>query len=470
MKTLSRRTAIRGMGGAAIALPFLEAMRPALAQPRAAPKRVIFMFSSSGSVRKNWRPLTVGANPTPSRILEPLATPELKPYLTALSGMNVDAGGNNTHSGFMATALTAAQVAGAGDNAKATAMSIDFALGKRVKMANPSVPFENLQFGVRATSSSATTADRLFSYRQGAGGAIEGVNAEDNPATMFTRVFSNSTEGGDPADLARLKQVLAQDKSTLDFTVDEFKRLGARLGAADRARIEEHATLMRSLENRLAISTCKKPTLVNPPGANLRVTGDMQMDLLAAAMACDQTRVATLQWSNAESAFNWDSVDPTLKVVSNRGVDLGVKAGVATSWWHGISHIPTSWDPTSADENSRAALEVLTRIQIWLAQRLAYLVQKLKGYTDADGKSVMDNTLIFWTTECAEGDHSSKGMPFTVMGNMGGALKSNIHLAYSGRQHGDVFATIGTAMGFATGFERFGRMGYGTGVMTDWLK
>ena len=59
-------------------------------------------------------------------------------------------------------------------------------------------------------------------------------------------------------------------------------------------------------------------------------------------------------------------------------------------------------------------------------------------------------------------------MPFTIVGNLGGALKSNVHLTYKGRLHGDVLATIGTAMGFPD-VTRCGEARFNQGLLTDWL-
>ncbi len=472
MNKPTRRSLLRGAGGLALPLPFLQGLAPARAAE--APRRVIFMFTSTGSVLKNWRPATVGADPAPSPILKPLATPELKPYLTALSGLNIEASNaSGTHRGGMATCLTAQSM---NSDCSANGPSIDFVLGERSK---GSTPFASLQFGVGTRKPPNCTGNSMITYRPRAGGGFEGVFAEDNPTVMYEKLFANLAApagGGDAA--ARL---LAEDRSVLDFAVNEYKQLTARLPAGDRARLDEHATMLRGLEQRLGMATgggamCKKPAAGMPFSdtqsyRSFRAIGDLQIDMLAAAFACDLTRVATLQFSTGESSLDWDSVDQALNFRSTAGhaTNNGVDAGETTSWWHGLSHIPISWDPGSADPSDRAALDVITRIQLWFAERLAGLALKLKATMDSDGRSVLDNTLIVWTTEVAEGNHSHKNMPYTVVGNLGGALKSNVHLAYNGRQHGDLFATIGTAMGF-TGFERFGRAGFSTGVLSDWLR
>lgn len=470
---LPRRNLLRGLGGACLSLPFLESAGPAFGATTPAPKRALFVFTSTGSVRKNWKPSAVGMDPPPSPILKPLATPELKPYLTVLSGINAGAGGGtNTHLEGMACCLTASALSGG----YATGISIDTALGNKFKGVTP---FESLQFGVKTRKPPNGFGDSFITYRDRAGGGVEGVYPEDNPIAMYAKLFSTTTGGG-AGGAPVLSQQLARNRSVLDFVADEHKRVAASLNGADRARLEDHSTMIRALEQSMVANsmlTCAAPkqgiaTLSDPEAAsNFRAISDMNMDMIAAAFACDQTRVATLQYSTGESGLNWDDVDPALnfRATAGRSTDNGVGAGKATSWWHGISHMPDTWDPINPNASEKQALEVITRIQAWFAEQIGSLALRLKKYTDKDGKSVLDNTVIFWTTEVAQGDHGRNDMPFTVVGNLGGALKSNIHLAYNGRQHGDVFATIGTAMGL-TGFNTFGRQGYTQGPLTDWLK
>jgi hypothetical protein len=342
--------------------------------------------------------------------------------------------------------------------------SIEFAMGKRLKGVTP---FECLQFGVMSRSAQLGN-DRILSYRELPDGTTEGVFAEDNPAAMYARLFMN-VGGADAAGAAALDKVLAQDKSVLDFVADEYKGVALRLGAADRQRLEEHATFLRSIETRLTVKVCKRPTPISTTSPNnFRAVAEAQTDLIAAAFACDLVRSVTLQFAGAESSLDWARVDPSFKIIAGR-TDALSKAGETASGWHQVSHLPTNWDLATAPEIDRPALDFLVRTQIWLAERLASLARKLKSYTDADGRSVLDNSAILWTSEVAEGNHSLKDMPLTVVGNMGGALKSNLHLAYKGRQHGDVLATMAIAMGL-TGFERFGRQGYTQGVFTDWLR
>jgi hypothetical protein len=473
MQALSRRKLLRGAGlGARIALPLpflasLASRRTAHAQPtgKVAPKRVLVFFSATGSVLRNWRPAAIGENFPASRILEPLCAPDLKPYVTVLSGINMRAGGGwwGPHPAGRTTCLTATE----GDHKTEipAGPSVDVAIGKELAARAPT-PYESLQFGVQSRTSVAGS-DRILSYRQGAGGAIEGVFAEDSPSAMYDKLFANLADAG--GDTAALERLLLQDRSVLDFAREEYKAVAARLSGTDRARLDEFGGFLRSAEQRRVVKTCGKPTILDPGArGSVKTVTELHMDMIAAAFACDLTRSATLQFSGAESSLSTTALDPSFKVVAPKTV-TGVKQGETTSWWHGISHLPTSWDPVAANDGDKAVLEVITKMQIWLAERLAYLARKLKSYQDVDGRSVLDNTLIFWTSENAEGTHSLDDMPFTVIGNLGGSLRSNIHLAYNKkREHGDVFATIGTAMGLP--WKSFGNPKYSSGLLTDWLR
>ena len=75
MKPLSRRTLMRGAGGVAIALPFLQAMRPRVAWAQAAPpKRLVMWFTSNGQMPAYWYPTGTETNftlNTAHKALEP---------------------------------------------------------------------------------------------------------------------------------------------------------------------------------------------------------------------------------------------------------------------------------------------------------------------------------------------------------------------------------------------------------------
>src|SRR5690606_31588366 len=101
-------------------------------------------------------------------------------------------------------------------------------------------------------------------------------------------------------------------KSVFDLTKGQISSLRGRLGAQDRIKLDAHMASIEAIEGRLSgmsqgggIDDCNVPQgsmevdLLND--ANLEITGQLQMDLAVAALACDQTRIITIQWNYAES-------------------------------------------------------------------------------------------------------------------------------------------------------------------------
>ena len=120
------------------------------------------------------------------------------------------------------------------------------------------------------------------------------------------------------------------------------------------------------------------------------------------ALACDLTRVATIQWERSvgDVRFSW----------------LG-----ATRGHHAYSHDADSVADT---------VEMLTKINIWYSEQFAYLLGKLASIREGTG-TMLDNTLVFWCNELSRGNsHSHPDMPFVLAGRAGGALRTGRFLSY----------------------------------------
>jgi hypothetical protein len=155
------------------------------------------------------------------------------------------------------------------------------------------------------------------------------------------------------------------------------------------------------------------------------------------ALACDLTRVATLQWTNSA----------TTKVFNFLGPDI-------TEGHHPMAHNGYA-DPANRER--------LTRISAFYAEQLAYLVAKLKSMPEGDG-SVFDNTLIFWTNEHADGNHLRQGMPYVLAGSAGGALKTGRYVVQPKQvAHNDLLISLLHAMGVEA--TTFGDPEYCTGPL-----
>jgi Protein of unknown function (DUF1552) len=412
---LSRRAVLRGAGGVAIGLPFLQAMRPFGGRAQAAgstpPKRFIVFFSPDGSIRENWLPTGTETNFTLSPILAPLESN--KQSLVVLDGVENKVGGYAAHPGddhmkgmgAMLTGiglLAGSTQGGAGDPAGlAGGISVDQTIASAI---GGGAKFRSLELGVQSMSAGTVWGYTAYS------GANQPLPPDINPASVWNRVFSGF--GG--ADPALLRQA-AERKSVLDAVMQSYNQLNPRLGATDKAKLDEHLGNIRDLELRLTASgtsggACVKPgspaTIDYRANDNFPMVGKLQMDLLVMAMACDLTRVGTIQWEQAVGNVRFTWVDPTI-----------------TRGHHDMSH-----DGDTATDT----IATLTKINAWYAGQLNYLLDSLKNAKEADGSSMLDNTLVVWVNELSRGNaHSHDHMPFVLAGGAGGALRTGRFLSYS---------------------------------------
>jgi hypothetical protein len=187
-----------------------------------------------------------------------------------------------------------------------------------------------------------------------------------------------------------------------------------------------------------------KPTLTNP---DLKVddqylqAGQLQMDLAAAALACDQTRILTFQWSYSESEHLFQFLN---NIQGNH---------------HAISH-----DFASSGVN----YDAYNAIQSWYCQQFAYFLAKLDSYKEGD-RTLLDNTVVFWATEIGEStQHDLMMMPYVLAGSAGGKLKTGrfLDMSSSRKDNNQLLVSLGQMMG-ATDLTSFGDSSGATGPLAN---
>jgi hypothetical protein len=443
-KPLSRRALLRG-GAVAMALPFLDVMRPRVASAQnAVPKRFVVFFSANGNIMDQWQPTGTETNVTLSPILAPLEAN--KGELLIMRGLNNEAAriyNPNAHDASMATMLTADRlVIGPSGTGRAghvldgtcNGPSIDQEIARVIGGATK-IP--SLELGVQSTTTILEPMPLRMSYR-GTRGNARSVPLEDDPKKVFDRMFMDT--GSTDAALEALK---AQRRSVLDFVLDDFNRLQMKVGSADREKLERHATTVRAVEEALdklgGTLDCDvpaAPTVNRDPvdclqdGRAAKCYGDYtalgkaQMDLLVLAFACDLTRVVTLQWSTAEStvAFKWLTVNGE---------------------HHNLSH-----DVTNKRQD-------LIKINTWYSERFNELLTALKTETDADGP-VLDSSVVLWANELSEGQsHNTRDLGWIIAGKGNGAIRPARSVRYgTSTTTNQLFASLMTMFGSPT--EQFG--------------
>jgi hypothetical protein len=138
----------------------------------------------------------------------------------------------------------------------------------------------------------------------------------DDPKQVFARLFGDTLQSQ-----AELEALRRRRRSVLDSVLAEFRSVNASLGYDDKQKLERHASAIRDIERQLELGGVDESCMVpsGPPMVDVKVVdcnrdgrptkcltgfadiGKAQLDLFVLALACDLTRVASIQWSTAES-------------------------------------------------------------------------------------------------------------------------------------------------------------------------
>jgi hypothetical protein len=405
-KILDRRTLLRGvLGGSTVSLglPPLEAMLnthgDAWAAGEAIPRRFGVWFWGCGVKLKYWVPAGTDTawDPTTREELAPLAN--LKPYLSLVTGMEAKSTQNSAHHTGACLVTT-----GTYDVPNSTPTA-----GQYGNPAGPSVD----QIAARAWDGKTRFSSLVVGVSRNGinGGYFGGGNTSFNsptsrnphecsPQLVFDRLFKGALPASSGASAAAQRAVR---QSLLDGVRADAATLRLRLGARDRARIDQHLEGIRQLEiqlKSLGDATCAAPAR---PGAfptdinheELTKVHDAQTELMALALACDYTRAFSYEFSDMQS-------DPTLW-------EAGVPSGL-----HELTHNANMQD-------------VVHKAVVFYMQKLASFLNRLKSVPIGAG-NLLDYTCVLCTTEVAEGQtHSLRDIPMLLAGRAGGGLKGGIH-------------------------------------------
>ncbi|MBL8938026.1 MAG: DUF1552 domain-containing protein [Archangium sp.] len=404
---ISRRLVLRA-AGVSLALPWLEAFAQG-----ASPRRFVTVFSPNGTVLDAWAPTRTPMGWALSAILTPLAPFQSKvlvPLQVDLKTAATGPGdGHQRGMGHLWTARALQSSSLFGNVGWASGPSIDQVVAASI---GTETALRSLELGVMVTES--TVLSRM-SYSP-AGFPLA---PESDPRAVFERLFG----AADPLEAARRR---ANRKSVLDAVLGEFDALRPRVSVADRAVLEAHADTIREVERRIDAviapsATCVRPSEpVTPTGPDaFPQLGALQTDLLALALACDLTRVASLQWSRSASpvVHRWSGV---------------------TTEHHELSH--------HTDDDASARADVAT-IHRWYAEQFARLLAKLESTPAGGGASLLDQSVIIWGNELGQGNtHSHRAVPFVVAGGGGGTLRSGL-LETNGGSHAELLLACAQAAG-----------------------
>ena len=399
-RPLDRRQMLRGLlGGASVALglPLLEAHHHrARAQDSGFPRRFGVFYWGNGNLPASWSPAGMGDATSPWRASDQLAP--LEPWAgqtTVVTGLNINVPNLLPHFSGLVGSLGGAPATIVGEDYTFPDMSVD------------QVVAEAWAGQTRFRSLEIAVAER---YPISFLGPHQPLTPETSPLALYQRVFSDEFRA--PGEEAVLDPRIALRRSVLDAVLEDQRALMSRLGVSDQQRLEQHMESVRALElqlSRLAedppsFAGCRRPEVpVDPDEADgrgrLKLTHRAFSNLLALALACDQTRV----FSEALTRPVGNYLFPT-----------------SSAGHHRLTHD----EPGDQPEVKAVVIQIM--------QQLAYLTEALHAVPEGEG-TLLDHTYLVATSEISLGrSHSLENVPFMIIGGGGERLKSGVHYHSAG--------------------------------------
>ncbi|MDX1561689.1 MAG: DUF1552 domain-containing protein [Gammaproteobacteria bacterium] len=409
-KSVPRRRFLQG-AGAAIGLPLLDAMTPALTQAAPQPKRISFIYMPNGvamnfSGINYWRPEGEGTSFELSPILTPLA-----PYrdrLSVISGLahhQADAhddGANGDHTRSVASWLTGVhckRTEGADvENGVSADQLAAQVLGRETPLPSLELAIDlNFLSGQCENSYSCVYLNTL-SWSS----PTTPLPTENNPRIVFERLFGNGGTTEQRMALAR------ENRSILDSVSDDFLKLSASLGSGDRAQVDDYLTAVREVERRIqAVETlgvdAGLPALERPRGVpdNFGDHVKLMYELQWLAIQADMTRVITFMLGRELNFRTYP--------------EIGITEG-----HHGLSH----------HQDRPEQLEKLSRLNTYQTDLFKWYLDKLATTPEGDG-SLLDNSLFLYGASLSNPNlHAHYDLPLTMVGGDPSLHDGGRHLVF----------------------------------------
>ncbi|MCC6810246.1 MAG: DUF1552 domain-containing protein [Deltaproteobacteria bacterium] len=502
MNRITRRQFLRGAGSAIVALPTLVSLLPRAARASVTPpKRFVFFYHPNGidNAPYSFRPKPGPSGTEADFTLGWNIDPDLAPWRSHLlwtSGINMRVAQEGTvgeqHQRGIGALLTGQKLAPGdfvGNDGQragwATGISLDQTL---VSVIGQTTPIGSLQLGINARQRNNSG---VVSYR---GSEIPQLPENDPRQTYRSLFFTSGARDEIPIHVLRRQSVL-------DGVVSQLGSMKQRVSQEDSKRLDEHLTIVRDLEKRIASlppppppapagtqsdggsstgntggtqtggsgtsgSTGSTGPIGNPSDwpsyegcaasgepalSDLPLSSDampemahLQLELAALALRCDLTRVVTVVFVDAQ-----DHIPMPFISVSD---DI-----------HNLSHLSDD-DPYNAQFPRRdASRDNFRKRDRWQAQQFASMLAKLQTQ-EGDGSKVLDNTLLLWGSELSAGNtHSHLDIPFVIAGHALG-WRTNRFVRFTNKNHNNLLLSI--LLGFGGSAASYGDPAYCSGELT----
>ncbi|MEO8181876.1 MAG: DUF1552 domain-containing protein [Deltaproteobacteria bacterium] len=420
-KYLPRRSFLRGLG-AAVALPFLDAMSPALAAAPKSPRRLAFLYVPNGIDMANWNVEQDGRLPAElPRVLKPLA--DFRQEMLQLGNLTHNSGralldGAGDHGRCSGSYLTGIQVRKSTADIKAS-ISCDQIianhLGAETRFASLELGMDDVRQAGDCDSGYSCAYTNNLAWRS----ETQPLPPILNPRVLFERLFG-AGPARSPEEQARRAHYR---RSILDFVTGDTQRLQATLGPTDVRKLDEYLSSIREVERQLdkaeASSVAIDPGMQKPYGVPPDFADHFKLmtDMMTVAFQADLTRVVTF-------------------LITREGTNRAYREIGISDGHHPLTH----------HKRNPELMEKVTRINEYHTQQLAGWLGRLRSIADGDGQ-LLDNSTIVYGSGISDGNrHLHDDLPTLLIGRGGGSLvpgrritfrketpMANLHLALMDR-------------------------------------
>ncbi len=402
-KSLPRRTVLRGLG-VTMALPFLEAMIPALSvRGRAATKplhRFQTFYVPNGMAMQYWTPKADGKAFELSPILEPLAP--FREQLLVLSGLK--ASWNYIHAGASGSFLTGTSRGGRNEVEIIADVSMDQLLARQfareTQVASLEVAMDAPANAGACTGNLSCAYTHTISWRS----ATLPLPMEHNPRAVFEKLFGDTGTTDRAAREARLQQ----HKSILDSVMGKLAALNAQLGPGDRTKVDEYSTSVRDVERRIQKAEEQRdielPSLEQPQGVPPVFEDHLavMLELQRLALQSDLTRVISFMIGKEQSARAYPQIG-----------------------------VPEAHHPLSHHGDVPELIAHMSKINRYHTELFSKYLATLAATPDGDGSLLDHMTILYGSGISNSNRHAGDNLPLLVVGGGAGRLQGGRHLRFT---------------------------------------
>ncbi len=404
-KALNRRTFLRG-AGAALALPLLDGMAPAMtalaATPAAPVRRLGYVYIPMGAHIDKWTPPVEGKLTELSPTLKSLG-----PFLDQLSVISnlelKNAYSEGNHATSNAAFLSAARAKMTEGSDYELSTTVDQIAAKRIGMQTPLPSLELAMDLMTSVGNCDNGYACVYQNNLSWATPTAPLPAEAHPRVVFEQLFG--TGGTAAARRAELKK----DASILDWVKEDITRLLKKLGPGDRGKVNEYLDTIREVERRIQnaeqrTADAPLPDADRPAGVPEAYAdhAKLMFDLQVLALQGDLTRITTFQLARETSNRTYPEIGA-----------------------------PDPHHPTSHHSNNPEKLDKLAKINAFHVSLFAYFLGKLKATPDGDG-TLLDHSLYLCGSGMGNPDvHDHTNLPILLAGGGGGTHKGGRHIRYA---------------------------------------